>query len=76
VKLAEGQAAATIALADGQATANKALAASLSDQILQYQYIQKLSDKIQVMLVPSGNAAIFDLKGLLNQTTPSPSPAP
>src|SRR6266508_4573118 len=65
VKLAEGQAAATIALANGQATANRALAASLSDQILQYQYIQKLADKITVMLVPSGNASIFDLKGLL-----------
>jgi regulator of protease activity HflC (stomatin/prohibitin superfamily) len=73
VKLAEGQAAATIALANGQATANAALAASLSDQILQYQYIQKLSDKIQVVLVPSGQASIFDLKGLLN---PAPSPAP
>jgi regulator of protease activity HflC (stomatin/prohibitin superfamily) len=73
VKLAEGQAAATIALANGQATANAALAASLSDQILQYQYIQKLSDKIQVVLVPSGQASIFDLKGLLN---PASSPAP
>ena len=73
VKLAEGQATATVALANGQATANKALAASLSDQILQYQYIQKLTDKIQVMLVPSGNASIFDLKGLLN---PTPSAAP
>ena len=76
VKLAEGQAAATIALANGQATANKSLAASLSDQILQYQYIQKLTDKIQVMLVPSGNATIFDLKGLLNQTVPTATPAP
>lgn len=73
VKLAEGQAAATVALANGQATANAALAASLSDQILQYQYIQKLTDKITVMLVPSGNASIFDLKGLLN---PTASPAP
>jgi regulator of protease activity HflC (stomatin/prohibitin superfamily) len=75
VKLAEGQAAATIALANGQATANKALAASLSDQILEYQYIQKLTDKISVMLVPSGNASIFDLKGLLNPT-PAASSAP
>jgi prohibitin 2 len=75
VKLAEGQAAATIALANGQATANKSLAASLSDQILQYQYIQKLTDKIQVMLVPSGNASIFDLKGLLNPQ-PAASAAP
>ncbi len=76
VKLAQGQAAATIALANGQATANRALAASLSDQILQYQYIQKLTDKITVMLLPSGNASIFDLKGLLNQGTASPSPTP
>lgn len=70
VKLAEGQAAATIALAQGQATANQTLAASLSDQILEYQYIQKLTDKITVMLLPSGNASIFDLKGLLGQTGP------
>jgi len=76
VKLAEGQAAATIALANGQATANESLAASLSDEILQYQYIQKLADKITVMLVPSGNASIFDLKGLLGQATPTPTPAP
>ena len=69
VKLAEGQAAATIALAQGQATANQTLAASLSDQILQYQYIQKLTDKITVMLLPSGNASIFDLKGLLGQSS-------
>ena len=68
VKLAQGQAAATIALAQGQATANETLAASLSDQILQYQYIQKLTDKITVMLLPSGNASIFDLKGLLGQS--------
>jgi regulator of protease activity HflC (stomatin/prohibitin superfamily) len=73
VKLAQGQAAATIALAEGQATANRSLAASLSNQILQYQYIQKLSDKITVMLVPSGNASIFDLKGLIG---PTPSTAP
>ena len=76
VAQAQGQADANVALANGQATANKALAASLSDQILQYQYIQKLSDKIQVVLVPSGNASIFDLKGLLGQSSPVPSPAP
>jgi len=76
VAQAQGQADANVALANGQATANRALAASLSDQILQYQYIQKLTDKIQVMLVPSGNASIFDLKGLLGQTSPTPSAAP
>lgn len=76
VAQAQGQADSNVKLAEGQATANRSLAASLSDQILQYQYIQKLTDKITVMLVPSGNASIFDLKGLLNQSTPSSSPAP
>ncbi|MEP6639354.1 MAG: prohibitin family protein [Chloroflexota bacterium] len=76
VAQAQGQADSNVKLAEGQSTANRSLAASLSDQILQYQYIQKLTDKITVMLVPSGNASIFDLKGLLNQSTPSASPAP
>jgi prohibitin 2 len=67
VTLAEGQAKATVALAEGQAEANKLLSESLTDQILQYQYIQKLTDKITVMLLPSGNQTIFDLKALLGQ---------
>jgi prohibitin 1 len=68
---AKGQADATVTLAEGQANANELLNASLSDQILQYQYIQKLTDKITVMLLPSGNQTIFDLKSLLGQTTPT-----
>lgn len=71
VAAAQGQADATVALAEGQAEANELLSASLTDQILQYQYIQKLTDKITVMLLPSGNQTIFDLKSLLGQTTPT-----
>jgi regulator of protease activity HflC (stomatin/prohibitin superfamily) len=74
VAAAKGQADATVTLAQGQAQANQLLSASLTDQILQYQYIQKLTDKITVMLLPSGNGTIFDLKSLLGQTTPSPAP--
>ena len=76
VAAAKGQADANVTLADGQAKANQLLAASLSDQILQYQYIQKLTDKITVMLLPAGNQTIFDLKALLGQTTPSATSAP
>jgi regulator of protease activity HflC (stomatin/prohibitin superfamily) len=76
VAAAKGEADANVTLADGQAKANQLLAASLSDQILQYQYIQKLTDKITVMLLPAGNQTIFDLKALLGQTTPSASSAP
>lgn len=72
VAAAQGQADATVALAEGQAKANDLLSASLTDQILQYQYIQKLTDKITVMLLPSGNQTIFDLKSLLGQTTTEP----
>ena len=69
VAAAKGQADATVTLAEGQAKANDLLNASLTDQILQYQYIQKLTDKIQVMLLPSGNQTIFDLKSLLGQNS-------
>jgi regulator of protease activity HflC (stomatin/prohibitin superfamily) len=72
VAQAKGEADAIVTLATGQAEANDLLAASLTDQILQYQYIQKLTDKITVMLLPSGNQAIFDLKGLLGQAVPNP----
>ncbi|HEX8026084.1 MAG TPA: prohibitin family protein [Candidatus Limnocylindrales bacterium] len=65
VTLAQGQATATVALAQGQAQANDLLAKSLTDQILQYQYIQKLTDKITVMLLPTGTNTIFDLKSLI-----------
>jgi regulator of protease activity HflC (stomatin/prohibitin superfamily) len=74
VAAAKGQADATVTLADGQAKANALLSASLTDEILQYQYIQKLTDKITVMLLPSGNGTIFDLKSLLGQASPSPAP--
>ena len=76
VAAAQGQADATVTLAEGQSKANGLLNASLTDKILQNQYIQKLTDKITVMLLPSGNQTIFDLKGLLGQTTPTPTPAP
>jgi regulator of protease activity HflC (stomatin/prohibitin superfamily) len=72
VAAAQGEADATVTLAEGQAKANELLSASLTDQILQYQYIQKLTDKITVMLLPSGNQTIFDLKGLLGQAVPNP----
>ena len=73
---AQGQADARSRWPNGQAQANNVLAASLSDQILQYQYIQKLTDKIQVMLAAVGTHSIFDLKELLKQSTPAASPAP
>ena len=79
VVAAQGQADAQVALAKGQAEANRLLAESLSDPVLQYQLINKLSDKISVMLVPSGNGFILDLKSLMGQSgssAPAPSQQP
>jgi regulator of protease activity HflC (stomatin/prohibitin superfamily) len=72
VVAAQGQADSQVALAGGQAEANRLLAASLSEPVLQYQLINKLSDKISVMLVPSGNGFILDLKSLTGQATTNP----
>jgi len=69
---AKGDAAATIERATGQAEANVRLAASLSDPILTYTYIQKLADKLQVALIPGGQQFLFDLKGLLGQEPAKP----
>jgi regulator of protease activity HflC (stomatin/prohibitin superfamily) len=70
VVTAKGEAAATIERANGQAEANRQLAASLTDPILIYTYIQKLTDKLQVVVVPGGQQFLFDLKGLLANLQP------
>jgi regulator of protease activity HflC (stomatin/prohibitin superfamily) len=71
VAAARGDADSQIERARGEAESNRLVAASLTDAILQNRYIERLSDQIQVMLVPSdGGPLILDLGQLL------PSPAP
>jgi len=71
VATAKGDAEAQIERARGEAESNRLVAESLTDAILQNRYIERLSDQIQVMLVPSdGGPLILDLGQLL------PSPAP
>ena len=65
VEAAKGQAESTRVLAEGQAKANKLLAESLSPQVIQFQAIQKLGDKIQIALIPSGQGIIIDPATLL-----------
>jgi regulator of protease activity HflC (stomatin/prohibitin superfamily) len=73
VAAAKGDAEAQIERARGEAEANKLVAASLTSAILQNRYIEKLSDQIQVMLVPSnGGPLILDLANLLPNATPTP----
>lgn len=59
VKTAEGEGSAILTVAEKQALANKKLAESLTPQLIQYSLIQKLGDKIQVMLLPAGQQFIL-----------------
>ncbi len=59
VKTAEGEGNAIYTIAEKQALANKKLAESLTQQLIQYSLIQKLGDKIQVMLLPAGQEFIL-----------------
>jgi regulator of protease activity HflC (stomatin/prohibitin superfamily) len=73
VATARGEAEAQIERARGEAESNRLVGASLTAAILQNRYIEKLSDQISVMLVPSeGGGLILDLGSL----TPTPTPAP
>lgn len=67
---AQGEANAAIETAKGQAEANRLLTESLTDQLIQWQAIQKLNPNVQIMLVPSDNGFILDL----SQLQPSPKP--
>jgi regulator of protease activity HflC (stomatin/prohibitin superfamily) len=75
VATARGDAEAQIERARGEAESNKLVAESLTAAILQNRYIEKLSDQIQVMLVPSdGGGLILDLGSILPQPPASPAP--
>ncbi|MEI2651542.1 MAG: prohibitin family protein [Microthrixaceae bacterium] len=72
VETAKGEANATRERANGQADANKALAASLTPEVIQFQAIEKLGDNIQIALIPSGQGVILDPATLLGGTTTKP----
>ena len=73
VAAAKGEAEAQIERARGEAESNRLVNESLTSAILQNRYIEKLSDQIQVMLVPSdGGPLILDLGNLLPNASPTP----
>jgi regulator of protease activity HflC (stomatin/prohibitin superfamily) len=75
VVTAQGQADANRATAAGQADANRSITTSLSQQLIQWQAIQKLNPNVQIMLLPEGDNFILPLPSL-PPVSPSPSPAP
>ncbi len=56
---AQGEGNAIFAIAERQAAANTKLAESLSPELIHYTMVQKLSDKIEVMLLPTGQNFIL-----------------
>lgn len=67
VERAKGEGNAILAVAEKQAEANSKLAASLTPELVQYALIQKLAEKIQVMILPNGQNFILDPSMLKKQ---------
>jgi len=66
---AKGAAEARILQAQAEAKANQLLAESLTPELVQYQYILKLSPGVQTIFIPSGNQFILPLPGSPSATT-------
>ena len=75
---AQGAAEAQIIQAQAQAQANELIGQSLQQnpEILQYQYIQKLSPGVQTIFIPSGNQFILPLPNTTTPATPVPTTTP
>jgi regulator of protease activity HflC (stomatin/prohibitin superfamily) len=76
---AQGAAQAQILQAEAQAKANELIGQSLqkNPEILQYQYILKLSPGVQTIFIPSGNQFILPLPNTTTApatTVPSTTP--
>ncbi len=78
---AQGAADARLIQAEAEAKALELIAAALQDNpdLIQYTYVQKLGDDVQVMLVPSNSPYLFPLPTPAPETvvvTPEPTPPP
>jgi regulator of protease activity HflC (stomatin/prohibitin superfamily) len=74
---AEGAAEARLIQAEAEAQANELIAASLENnpELLQYQYILKLSPGVQTIFIPSGNQFILPLPTSPEVTATPAAPA-
>ncbi len=67
VKQAEGERDARITRAQGESQANDLISESLSESLLQWTYIQKLSDKVRLMMIPSDQEFLIDLNSVTEE---------
>lgn len=61
---AKGEAESLLIEAQAQAQANQVISQSLTPELVQYQYVQKLSPNVQTIFIPSGNQFILPLPGV------------
>lgn len=73
IETARGDAESVRIAAEAQAAANRLLAESLTPEVIQFQALQKLSDNVQIALLPAGQGIIIDPATILG---PQPTPAP
>lgn len=66
---ARGAAEARLIQAEAESRANQLLAASLTPELVQYQYILRLAPGVETIFVPSGNQFILPLPASTNTTT-------
>jgi prohibitin 2 len=74
VVTAQGEADSNRAIAQGQADANQSINESITEELIQWQAIQKLNPNVNVMVVPEDGNFIFSLPS--TQPTPATTPAP
>jgi regulator of protease activity HflC (stomatin/prohibitin superfamily) len=69
---ARGEAEARIIQAEADAQALRLVAEVLAENpnLLQYEYIQRLSDQVQLIALPANSPFIFDLQGISNLPQP------
>lgn len=65
IEKARGEGESILVKAQKEAEANKALSKSITEQLIQYQMVQKLAPNVQVIVLPSGQNFLFDFKSLL-----------
>lgn len=75
VERAVGEGNAILAVAEKQAEANLKLSQSLTPALIQYTMVQRLSDKIGVMILPPGQNFILGADVLKGASMTPPAPA-
>jgi regulator of protease activity HflC (stomatin/prohibitin superfamily) len=58
---AQGAAQSRLIQADAEASANQTISKSITPELVQYLYVQKLAAGVQTIFVPSGNQFILPL---------------